>query len=65
MLLGGLGVGSNIGWAQTKVAVVSLKPYGAMSQAELDENHPIADKPGWMTSGPPGRSEERRVGKEC
>jgi len=54
MVFGVLGVGSNIGWAQTKVAVVTLKPYGAMSKAELDENHPIADKPGWMTSGPPG-----------
>ena len=62
MVLGGLGVGSNIGWAQTKVAVVSLKPYGAMSQAELDENHPIADKPGWMTSGPPGGIAWRGIG---
>jgi hypothetical protein len=62
MALGVLGVGSNISWAQTKVAVVPLKPYGAMSQAELDENHPIGDKPGWMTSGPPGGIAWRGIG---
>jgi hypothetical protein len=62
MVLGVLGIESNIGWAQTKAAVVSLKPYGAMSQVELDENHPIADKPGWMTSGPPGGIAWRGIG---
>ena len=63
MVLGVLGGGVSFGWAQTKVAVVSLKPYGAMSQAELDENHPIADKPGWMTSGPPGGIAWRGIGE--
>jgi hypothetical protein len=47
-----LGIGSVR--AQTKVATVSLKPYGCMSQQELDRDHPAPDRKGWITSGPPG-----------
>jgi hypothetical protein len=45
-------------WAQTKLATVSLTPYGVMTQAELEKQHPVLNPPpeekGFVTSGPPG-----------
>jgi hypothetical protein len=44
--------------AQTKLATVSLTPYGVMTQGELDKQHPVLNPPpeekGFVTSGPPG-----------
>ena len=54
------------GWAQTKAATVELKPYGVMTQPELDKMHPLDDpRPqykGYVTSGPPGGIAWRGVG---
>ena len=48
----------NRAWAQTKLVTVSLAPYGVMTQAELDKQHPVLNPPpeekGFVTSGPPG-----------
>jgi hypothetical protein len=59
-------IGLSCGWAQTKIAQVSLSPYGVMTQNELNVMHPIPDPPpqykGYMTSGPPSGIAWRGVG---
>jgi hypothetical protein len=44
--------------AQTKLVTLDLTPYGVMTQAELNVQHPIPNPPageaGYTTSGPPG-----------
>ena len=53
-----VGLGMSCGWAQTKLATVPLKQFGAMTAGELDQQHPIPNPPpdrvGWTTSGPSG-----------
>ena len=49
MLMLGLGCG----WAQTRIASITLQPYGAMTSQELLESHPDPDRNGWMATGPP------------
>jgi hypothetical protein len=60
------GIGLSCGWAQTRIAQVSLSPYGVMTQGELNVMHPIPDPPpqykGYMTSGPPSGIAWRGVG---
>lgn len=62
-----LGLGAVSGWAQTKIATIALKPYGVMTQEELNFQHPILNPPpdrvGWMTSGPEGGIAWRGVGE--
>lgn len=61
-----IGLGTDCGWTQTKVATVSLKPYGVMTQGELNAQHPILNPPpdrvGWTTSGPEDGIAWRGVG---
>ena len=58
VLSAAVGLGLSCGWAQTRIATLDLKPYGVMTQAELNVQHPIPDPPperkGYTTSGPPG-----------
>lgn len=59
-------IGLSCGWAQTKIAHVSLSPYGVMTQNELNVMHPIPDPPaqkkGDMAFGPPSGIAWRGVG---
>lgn len=61
-----LAIAQYSGWAQTKAATVELKPYGVITQPELDKMHPLDDpRPqykGYVTSGPPGGIAWRGVG---
>jgi hypothetical protein len=58
MLAAAVGLGMSSGWAQTQIATLDLKPYGVMTKAELNVQHPIPDPPperkGYTVAGPPG-----------
>ena len=63
VLTGMLGLGMSGGWAQTKMATVSLTPYGWMSEQEINLQHPNPAREGWIISGPSGGVAWRGVGE--